>query len=53
VRRFTGNRKSIYFLLRYYFLVAQGWVQGAIQATQMIRCGDAKAVMVIEAQKRS
>ncbi len=24
-----------------------GWVQGAIQATQMIRCGDAKHVMVI------
>ena len=24
-----------------------GWVQGAIQATQMIRCGDAKKVMVI------
>jgi 3-oxoacyl-[acyl-carrier-protein] synthase-3 len=24
-----------------------GWVQGAIQATQMIRCGDAKNVMVI------
>jgi 3-oxoacyl-[acyl-carrier-protein] synthase-3 len=24
-----------------------GWVQGSIQATQMIRCGDAKAVMVI------
>lgn len=24
-----------------------GWVQGAIQATQMIRCGDARRVMVI------
>lgn len=24
-----------------------GWIQGAIQATQMIRCGDAKNVMVI------
>ena len=24
-----------------------GWVQGAIQATQMIRCGDARKVMVI------
>ncbi|MFY0594183.1 3-oxoacyl-ACP synthase III family protein [Roseivirga sp.] len=24
-----------------------GWVQGAIQATQMIRCGDAKHVLVI------
>lgn len=24
-----------------------GWVQGAIQATQMIRCGDARHVMVI------
>jgi len=24
-----------------------GWVQGSIQATQMIRCGDAKHVMVI------
>ncbi|NVK86451.1 MAG: ketoacyl-ACP synthase III, partial [Cytophagia bacterium] len=30
-----------------------GWVQGAIQATQMIRCGDAKAVMVIGAETLS
>ncbi|MFT7270432.1 MAG: 3-oxoacyl-[acyl-carrier-protein] synthase-3 [Candidatus Endobugula sp.] len=30
-----------------------GWVQGAIQATQMIRCGDAKAVMVIGADTLS
>ena len=30
-----------------------GWVQGAIQASQMIRCGDAKAVMVIGAETLS
>lgn len=30
-----------------------GWLQGAIQATQMIRCGDAKAVMVIGAETLS
>lgn len=30
-----------------------GWVQGAIQATQMIRCGDARAVMVIGAETLS
>ena len=30
-----------------------GWVQGSIQATQMIRCGDAKAVMVIGAETLS
>jgi 3-oxoacyl-[acyl-carrier-protein] synthase-3 len=30
-----------------------GWVQGAIQATQMIRCGDANAVMVIGSETLS
>ncbi|RKQ50377.1 3-oxoacyl-[acyl-carrier-protein] synthase-3 [Roseivirga pacifica] len=30
-----------------------GWLQGAIQATQMIRSGDAKAVMVIGAETLS
>lgn len=30
-----------------------GWLQGAIQATQMIRCGDAKSVMVIGAETLS
>ena len=30
-----------------------GWLQGAIQASQMIRCGDAKVVMVIGAETLS